>query len=95
MIDVEAYILFLTCVVFTVLWALRDFKSVLFGIFSAVSWLVMGMMWIFLVSEAPTYSTFSVALLYTGFGIVIIVVLIVQRFERASSKRLMEEEQSV
>ena len=66
MIDVEVYIIFLAACFFTLLYLLSGKEWL--GVFGAGSWLVLSFLWIFLSAEAPSYSTYSISIFFSGLG---------------------------
>lgn len=98
MIDVEAYIVFLAACFFTLLYLLLRLngKSANWlGIFGGTSWITLGFLWILLVAEAPTYSAYSVALLFNGFGIFMIVYVVIDLLNITKDKRGLATEEGV
>jgi Ni,Fe-hydrogenase I cytochrome b subunit len=99
-IDVEAYIVFLAACFFMILWFLSkaNKKSNAFmGIFSAVSWITLGFLWLFLAYEpsasGTSYSTYAVAFLFNGVGIMMIVLVVIDLFNiGGKSKRELSED---
>jgi len=101
MIEVESYIVFLTAVFFTFLYFASRMDNpyeggyVPYGIFAAASWLILSLLWIFLVatpsfSGATAYGTYAVAMLFGGFGLLIITLIFVDLLN--VGKRLREKE---
>ncbi len=91
MIDVEAYILFLSAALFTILdisfESARQNKhdsnivATTLSVFAAGSWQGLSLVWLPLVAETPTYSTYAVALLWQAFAIVFYVVTVFHVFD--------------
>jgi apolipoprotein N-acyltransferase len=89
MIDVEAYIVFLAACFFTLIYVLTKFSGKpanWIGIFGGISWFTLGFLWLFLAFEPPSYSSYSVALLFNGFGIAMIVYIVLDLFQPLTEK---------
>lgn len=99
MIDVQSYIIFLCAAFFTALYLnarrskeyeLEDFL----GLVASVSWIVLGFLWLFLASETSGYGTYTIGLLFNGIGIMMIVLLIIERVRMKSLGRRLEGDSS-
>jgi len=95
MIDVQSYIIFLCAAFFTALWLnakrseefeLEDFL----GLIASACWIILGFLWLFLASEASGYGTYTIGLLFNGIGIMMIVLIIIERLKMKSLGRHLE-----
>ena len=90
MIDVEAYIVFLAACFFTLIYVVTklgsDKPQNWIGMFGGISWFTLGFLWLFLAAEPSSYSTYSIALLFNGFGIAMIVYIVIDLFKPLSDK---------
>jgi hypothetical protein len=89
MIDVEAYIVFLTAIFFTML-ALAK-RGVTLYAFAYASWQTLAVLWLFLVNAPVSYGGYMVALLFQGFSIVFLVATIMEIFEWIKVRRLGDD----
>lgn len=62
------------------------------GIFGGISWFVLGILWLFLAFEAPSYSTYSVGFLFNGFGIMMIIFVMVDLLSLGKNTRLLGDD---
>lgn len=93
-IDVQVYIVFLAACFFTVLYLffkLNKKSANWLGIFAAVSWITLGFLWIFLAAESSPYTTYSVSLLFNGFGIFMIVYVVIDLLQIGRNQRELGE----
>lgn len=95
MIDVQSYIIFLCAAFFTALYLnarrskefeLEDFL----GLVASACWMILGFLWLFLASEQSGYGTYAIGLLFNGIGIMMIILIIIERLRMKSLGRHLD-----
>jgi len=102
MIDVEVFIIFFVAVFFTFLYfATKDDRNtsygviVAFGSMAAASWMILSFLWLFLVNTpvmigGSIYGTYAVAMLFSGFALLIVTFIILDEFHLARRVKMKE-----